>query len=325
MAQLCIKLDLIAGNVLFVDGTKIRANGGRDRFHDREYYEKLIANLDKRIEELLADCEAIDKAEEGTSSYVAMKKKLAKSRSLKERIKELLPRFEADKTERVNQTDPDSGLMHSRQGSHASYNVQSVVDDKHGLIVHAEAVSDTNDANQFAQQIEQANELLGGTCEVACADAGYTEVASLEKIDEKGIKVIVPSQRQALHGEESPFSKSHFSYDEKEDCYICPAGHRLRYSTTNKEDGKRQYRMEDKMNCRNCRHFGECTKSKRGRNIIRLPNEEAKLKFEVQYEEKESQEIYARRKTRVEHPFGHIKRNLKTDAFLLRGQGWCSS
>jgi hypothetical protein len=40
----------------------------------------------------------------------------------------------------------------------------------------------------------------------------------------------------------------------------------------------------------------------------------------VQYQEVASQEIYARRKTRVEHPFGHIKRNLKTDAFLLRGR-----
>ena len=33
-----------------------------------------------------------------------------------------------------------------------------------------------------------------------------------------------------------------------------------------------------------------------------------------------SQEIYARRKTRAEHFFGHIKRNLKVDAFMLRGR-----
>ncbi len=37
-------------------------------------------------------------------------------------------------------------MMHSVQGSHAGYNVQSVVDDEHGLIVQAEAVSDANDA-----------------------------------------------------------------------------------------------------------------------------------------------------------------------------------
>ena len=51
---------------------------------------------------------------------------------------------------------------------------------------------------------------------------------------------------------------------------------------------------------------------------MRPHNEEAKQKLEAQYEEATSQKGYKRRKSRVEHPFGHIKRNLKTDAFLLR-------
>ena len=76
--------------------------------------------------------------------------------------------------------------------------------------------------------------------------------------------------------------------------------------------------MEDKRFCHRCRYFGQCTKSERGRNIIRLRNEAIKLKLEAQYEEMVSQEVYKRRKSRVEHPFGHIKRNLKTDSFLLR-------
>jgi len=57
-----------------------------------------------------------------------------------------------------------------------------------------------------------------------------------------------------------------------------------------------------------------------GRRIVRLHNEAIKEKLEAQYEQTESQKIYAKRKARVEHPFGHIKRNLKTDAFLMRGR-----
>jgi len=319
-AQVCIKLNLIAGNILFVDGTKIRASAGRHRTHDRAYYEKLLVDIDLRIERLLADCETADKSEEDEPSYVAMDKELAKNHNLKERIKETLNFFTSGDRKQINQTDPDCAMMHSVHGSHASYNVQSVVDDEHGLIVQAEAVSDANDARQFARQIYQANELLEAPCKVACADAGYTDTVELEKIDQQEIKVIVPSQRQALHEAESPFSKSHFIYDKEQDCYICPEGHRLLYSFTNKRKGKRQYRMEDKKLCHRCRFFGQCTKSDRGRNIIRLRNEEVKLKLESQYEQAASQEIYARRKTRVEHPFGHIKRNLKTDAFLLRGR-----
>jgi hypothetical protein len=319
-ARMCIKLDLIAGNVFFVDGTKIRANAGRDRTHDKAYYENLLVHLDSRIEQLLADCESADQSEDGLSSYVAMDKELADSRSLKERVKEVLVSFESSDRKQINQTDPDCAIMRSIQGSHASYNVQSVVDDEHGLIVQTEATSDTNDARQFAKQIDQANELMETPCKVACADAGYSDTAVLEKMDRQGIKVIVPSQRQALHEPESPFSKSHFTYDKEQDCYICPEGHRLRHSFTQKKKGKRQYRMEDKKFCHRCRHYGQCTKSERGRNIIRLRNEDAKLKLEAQYEEAESQKIYARRKTRVEHPFGHIKRNLQTDTFMLRDE-----
>jgi len=319
-AQLCMKLDLIAGNVLFVDGTKIRANASRDRFHDRAYYETVLVNLDSRIEQLLADCESVDQSEGDTASYVAMDEELAKKQNLKKRIKEALASFESAEPNKINQTDPDCAMMHSIQGSHASYNIQSVVDDKHGLIVHAEATSDTNDSKQFAQQINQANELLEIPCQTACADAGYSDVTELERIDQKEIKVIVPSQRQALHKPEKPFSKSHFTYDQQRDCYKCPEGHRLLYSYTNKKNGKRQYRMEDKTFCQRCQHYGLCTKAEKGRSIIRLRNEEVKLKLEAQYEEAESQKIYARRKARVEHPFGHIKRNLKTDAFLLRGR-----
>jgi transposase len=318
-AHICIKLNLIAGNVLFVDGTKIRANASRRRTHDRSYYEKLLIDMDRRIEKLIADCEAADQSEEGTPSYVAMNKELRRNQNLKEQIKETLNSFMTGNRKHVNQTDPDCAMMHSVQGSHASYNFQSVVDDEHGLIVHAEAISDASDARQFARQIDHANELFEASCKVACADAGYTDTVELEKIDQQGIKVIVPSQRQALHEAESPFSKSHFTYVKEQDCYICPEGHRLLYSFTRKRKGKRQYRMEDKRLCHRCRHFGQCTKAERGRNIIRLRNEEVKLKLEAQYEQASSQEIYARRKTRVEHPFGHIKRNLKTDAFLLRG------
>lgn len=319
-AQVCIKLKLITGNILFVDGTKIRANAARHRTHDRAYYEKLLVNIDRRIEKLLEDCEFTDRLEKESGSFVAMDKELAKTQDLKGRIKQVLDAFQANNRKLVNQTDPSCAIMRSVQGSHASYNVQSVVDDKHGLIVQADAVSDTSDVNQFARQIEQANELFEKPCDAACADAGYADTDELEKIDKQGIKVIVPSQRQALHRKESPFSKSHFTYDKERDCYFCPEEHRLSYKGTDKNTGKRHYQITDKQQCHSCKHYGQCTSAKRGRKIIRLENEDTKERLEAQYEEAESREIYARRKTRVEHPFGHIKRNLKTDAFLLRGR-----
>ena len=178
----------------------------------------------------------------------------------------------------------------------------------------------SNDTKQFARQIDQANELLDKPCDVACADARYADTEELSKIDAQGIKVIVPSRRQALHEEEGPFSKSHFTYGKEQDCYFCPEGQRLDFEVRDRSTGRFDYRVKDRRQCHRCCFYGECTTAKKGRKIVRLPNEEMKLKFEAQYAETASQEIYARRKARAEHPFGHIKRNLKTDAFLMRGR-----
>jgi transposase len=319
-ARMCIKLDLIAGNVLFVDGTKIRANASTSRTHEKAWYEEKLKEIDQRIEQLLQDCEAVDQQEEHLSSFVEMDKELTKTQTLKNTIEDILKEFKETERNKINQTDPDCANMSSHQGKHASYNVQSVVDEKNGLITHAEAVSDANDLSQFARQIDQAQDVMEKPCKTACADNGYADTDELEKIDAQNIKVIVPSRRQALHGDPEPFSKQEFNYDKEHDCYYCPEGHKLKLSSVYKKTGNKYYQITDKQLCFSCQHWGLCTKGKTGRRLVRLHNEEIKEKLEAQYEQTESQEIYSKRKERVELPFGHIKRNLKTDSFLLRGR-----
>jgi len=325
-ARLCMRLNLIEGNVLFVDGTKIRANAGRGQNHTEAWYRKRLKHLDDRIDQLLRECEDLDDQEGDLGSLVKMDKDLTHAESLKKRVEGVLEEFREHGTKTrngkertINLTDPESALMKSVQGSHASYNVQSVVDDRHGLIVSVDAVREGSDVNQFCKQIVQAEAVLGKTCDVACADAGYADTEELPIIDQRGTKVIVPSQRQALHEEENSWSKRVFTYDQEGNCYTCPEGHKLSYEGKDAHGKKLLYRIVDAALCLSCRNFGVCTKAKKGRKIVRLANEEIKEKLERQYEQPESQEIYARRKACAEHPFGHVKRNLGITGFLLRG------
>ncbi len=326
-ARMCMKLGLMEGNILFIDGTKIRANASRGKNYSKGRYESELAGIDKRIEDLLEECDRIDEEEKGDGSLVKIEEELIDQKKLRERIKGILKEFE-EKGERnkdgiertINQTDPDSALMRSIHGSHASYNSQTVVDDKNGLIIHADAVSEAKDIDQLSEQVRQAQEVMEKSCEVACADAGYSNTKELEKLDGKNIKVVVPSQRQALHEPEKPFSKSQFTYNEKEDCYYCPEGHPLIYSTQKVGEEQLVYRIKEARLCRQCKNFGICTNARQGRKISRLFKEELKEKIERQFSEPESQEIYSRRKIRAEHPFGHIKHNLGIRNFLLRGR-----
>ena len=311
-ARICIKLNLIEGNTLFLDGTKIRANASINKTWTKKKAQKALKHIDERISDILTQCDVIDEAEQG--SLVTMDEELKDQKSLKAKIKGILQELKEEGS--FNTTDPECTSIKKGKNFYAGFNFQSTVDKKQGLILSTDVVSENNDLNQFASQINQANHTLNKKCEVAVADCGYASTEELEKIDHQKIKVIVPSQRQVTKGEPSLFAKERFTY--KDDYYLCPEGHKLTSYRLNKDNNK-VYKIADKKICLSCPHYGICTKSPTGRTISRLLKEEVRQKLEAQYDEPSSQEIYKLRKEKVELPFGHIKYNLKFDSFLLRG------
>jgi transposase len=326
-AQLCMKLNLMEGNILFLDGTKIRANAGRHQNHTQDWYQKQLATLDERIAHLLSECEQIDLEEADQASWVMMQKELARIDVLKTKIEEALQsfqRYEAPVTTHnvsrmINQTDPDSALMHSIHGTHTNYNVQSVVDDQNGLIAAVDVTHQATDFQQFSTQIQAAEEILGKPCEVACADAGYANTKDLAKVQSDTTTVVVPSQRQ-VHEDPNPFKKARFRYDAEADCYYCPEGQSLAFRKVVVPGEKLRYQVSHPSICRGCLHDGICTQSKSGRRVIRLVQEEVKEQIEKNYHDPFYQAIYQRRKCRVELPFGHLKYNLGIRQFYLRGR-----
>jgi hypothetical protein len=317
--RLCIKLDLIEGNTLFVDGSKIRANASIHNTWTPARCERYLKNIDQHIESILTECDTIDEQEQNCPSLVKLQEELKDKEHLKSRVQDILKELKGQERESINTSDPDCVKVKGRQGIHAGYNGQIVVDEKHGLIVHSDVVNESNDVNQFAHQIEQANQTLGHNCTNACADAGYSDIQELKKIDDQYITVIVPSQKQAHDREVKPFDKEQFRYDSDQDCYICPQGHPLSYTFLDKHRNHKVYQITDKSLCFKCPHWGLCTKAKYGRRIRRLVDEDLKLKIEHQFNQESSQATYKLRKEKVELPFGHIKRNLGVTSFLLRG------
>ncbi len=318
-AHLCVKLGLIAGNTLFVDGTKIRANASINQAWSKEKCDRYLITIDQQIESILKECDATDAKEQNQESLVKLKAELANKEILKSKIQNIMNELQSQQRKSINVTDPECVNMKGRQGTHAGYNGQIVVDEKHGLIVESDVVNDNNDRNQFSNQIEQAHETLGHPCQNACADAGYANTDDLKKIDDQNVNVIVPSQEQ-LSRVHKLFSKDQFQYDSQNNCYICPEGNRLNWTKFDQQAKGHVYKISQPTMCSQCKHFGVCTKSKNGRNITRLLNEELKKRLEENYKNTESQAIFKLRKQKVELPFGHIKRNLGVQAFLIKGR-----
>jgi len=318
-ARLCIKLDLIEGNCLFTDSTKVRGAASISETRTRQGWEEKLKEIDQSIERLLRECNEIDQIEAG--SLVEMQQELQDKQKLQHKIKGLLEQMDIEKRQKINGTDTDCVNFKGRQGNHAGYSAHITVDEKNGLIVSADVISENNDYNQFSSQIEQAIDTLGRPCQTAVADAGYWN-DSLKEVVTKQIDVIVPSRRQAQHeSTDDPFARDKFRYDPENNQYFCPEGKRLKYSHYSTKKGHYIYRIEKALLCQECTHFRVCTNSRTGRSIIRLKEEELLGKLEERYASEEGQVIYNKRKEKVELPFGHIKRNLNCGTFLVRGVG----
>ena len=322
--KLCIKLGLIEGNTLFLDGSKFRANASINNTWDEERCRKSLEIAEKNIERIMEEAEQIDKEEANAGTLVKLDEELRDQKKMQAKVQEIVKTLKETGKEKINTTDKDSVNGKTRQGSHAIINCQVTTDEKHGLIVSGEAVSQNNDLNQLTPQLKQATETLGKAPEKAITDAGYFSLKDLEKVPE-GIEVIMPTRKQAQKEnkktEVEPFSIEEFSYDKERDVYICPEGKILE----NKgiafgSQEKISYKARGKE-CMGCKHFGICTTSKNGRWIVRMvKQEEQKKRLEEIYHKEESQKLYKLRKEKAELPFGHMKRNLGAGQFMLRGR-----
>jgi len=89
-ARLCIKLGLIEGNTLFVDGSKIRASASINNSWNEDRCSKRLEKIDTRITQILSECEQADQSESDEASLVKMKKELADNEKLRAKVADIL-------------------------------------------------------------------------------------------------------------------------------------------------------------------------------------------------------------------------------------------
>jgi transposase len=322
-ARMCLKLGLIEGNTLFIDGTRIKADASMQNTWSKERLQKHEAKITENIERILAECQAIDETEADDGSLIKLKDDLADQEILKAKIADIAKELNESGKQTLNTTDADSFVSKSDRGTKMYHNGQVTVDEKHGLIVNADVVKQSIDTRQLSVQAKQACDILGKKPENLCADSGYYSSADIAKVA-AGINVIVPYPKQVArergHEKIKPFPKEIFKYDDKRDCYICPENKELRLTgfTIPGKINEVLYQARGRE-CRHCKNFGICTKSHNGRRIIRLKNEALFQKLAQIYSSCAGQKIYKLRKQKSELPFAHFKHHMNMRQLLLRG------
>ncbi len=84
------------GNTIFADGTKIRANASRDKGKELREYNGKTEAIDKKIDEILEECEQVDEEEKGYGSLTKLREELSNKEKMQKKIEEFLKDIEAD-------------------------------------------------------------------------------------------------------------------------------------------------------------------------------------------------------------------------------------
>jgi transposase len=322
----CISEGLYGREMVALDGSKFKAVNSRDRNFTREKLENTIKREEERAARYLRELEAADEEDEREEqeeqpklSAGELREKIARLKQRLSEHKEMKARMEGSGEKQISLTDPDARLMKMScgGGTQVSYNVQTVVDSLHKLIVEVNVVNDGNDKGQLVDMSGKAKEALFVEELTVVADSGYFEANAIKECEEQGIEVYVP----VASGEAKArgiYKLEQFRYESESDRYICPQGESLEWRTTQIRHEKR-YKVYGTNACMTCPQKNLCTTSRGvGRLIKRWVHEEVIDRLRERH--KRQPEMMKERKKLAEHPFGTMKRAMDQGYFLLRGK-----
>jgi IS5 family transposase len=269
--QSCVQAGLVAGDMVHIDATLIRADVSLDSLVRRHMADVLTANAENALL--------------GGPPYMKQKPKV------------------------VSTTDPDCAMATAsrRNYSEPTYKQHIAVDDRAGVIVDvATTRGDVNEGNLIEQQLVRAEALTGRKADVVTADAGYAYGKVYAALENLGVDAIIPAKAEPPPTGVIP--QRRFKYDARNKIVKCPRGKILHRSTKTWHGWFYKARSKD---CKQCPIRTSCLSPKVPRRTIVISDGHAALlrarRRRLRWSARE-RAIYARHRWRSEGVNAEAKR-----------------
>ena len=172
--KLCMKLGLYKRELLAVDGTKIRAVNSKDNCYNQEVLEKKLAHIDEKLTAYLAALDKEDETDRGSDTDPEkIKAAIEELRIRQEKYEGILQKLLESGETQILTTDTEARRMHSKDGFHCCYNVQTAVDGGSHLIAEYEVTNHNTDQGLLQEITASAKKQLEVETISAVADKGY--------------------------------------------------------------------------------------------------------------------------------------------------------
>jgi transposase len=315
---LCRNLGLFSEALVAIDGSKFKAVNGRDRNFTEHKLKARMQQLEESVARYLAD---LDRADRDPSTMTEarvehLKERVEIVREQMQRLRQIGEQMAQAPDNQVSLTDPDARSMatSARGSGVVGYNVQTVVDAKHHLIVTHEVTNQGTDRSQLASMGKQAHQVTGVNDLTALADRGYYKGEEILECEQAGINALVPKCHTSGNLARGQFDKRDFHYLPEKNEYRCPAGERAIWRYSFEQDGMTQHRYWASA-CPRCPLKAQCTRG----DYRRLSRWEHKAVLEAMQARLEQMPEAARiRRQTAEHVFGTLKAWMGSTHFLMK-------
>ncbi|MFM8367589.1 MAG: IS1182 family transposase [Chloroflexota bacterium] len=351
----CEELDLLGGTHFSLDGLKLPSNASKEWSGSFQELKHKRDKLQEKLKQQIAQHIRQDAAPSEKKRRQRQRDRLARK---VERLNAFLETNEpkigkGSKEIQSNLTDNESAKMPSSHGVIQGYNAQALVDDKHQIILHAEAFSSQDHENlapmmKAAQknvvEIGKRPDYFEG--KTITADSNYFSHANLAFCEEQRLNAFIPDiqfrqrdprfadqqrfrdglhPRQRITPKAKTFSLSDFSFEDAQQAYRCPHGQLLKRGARSQLN---RYRVYDiyrarPQDCADCPLRMQCL-SKTTSKYRSLSVETARQKpnlietMKQKIDSPHGRQIYARRLAIVEPVFANIRACKRLDRFTLR-------
>lgn len=317
--RLCRQLDLFGGQLLAIDGTKLKASNAADQNWSQTKLDKQLAQTEARLEEYLRALDQADAQPEPVApvaSAAGLKEKIARLTERKAQIQERLQALAQTGESQLSATDPDSRGMKSAHGHVVGYNVQGSVDAKHHLLVTTAVTQSGADQGQLADVARAAKTELKIEQAEVLADGGYYKSEDIKTCQELKMEPYLPAVKNSPSERAGLYGKTDFHYAAAKDVYVCPGGAELARRREMTDKGRTLFNYDNVAACAGCPLKAGCTKTSH-RTVSRWEQEACLERMAAAVAA--APEKLARRKTLIEHCWGTFKW-LLPGGFLVRGK-----
>lgn len=259
---ICDEMGLIGKEMFAIDGCKLPSNASKQWSGTKADFQRKKVKIENTIRKILKRHREHD-TKEIDEEIITREKGYIKT--LQEQVKKIMDWMDDNEDKpgsrggirKSNITDNESAKMKTSHGVIQGYNGLAVVDDKHQVIVHAEAYGEAQEHGLLEPMVEGARENfkeIGYEQDVfkktkLTADAGFHTEANMCMVMEEGIDAYVADvmfrkrdprfqeadrykerfkkERAQYYGAKGLYRARDFTMSQDKDYCICPAGKRM--------------------------------------------------------------------------------------------------